>query len=191
MLNEDWFAMQDAVGTDVLICRPGFNTFALQTHVFCWSFVSTCADDFCPTSSDHRKCNNGLSIASAACSIELDHPGACHKEQHIRTKILRTMRAISLRSLMLCTSASNSNRQVVCWSSSSTANHWYLHRGHKCSAGALFPVAPWNETQLKRAAAATTGNAPSRPTLLGGMLPAQRMRRSSTHHKTMMRTTSA
>ena len=39
MLNEDWFAMQDAAGTDVLIYRPGYITHALQTHVFSWSFV--------------------------------------------------------------------------------------------------------------------------------------------------------
>ena len=73
MLNEDWFAMHDTVG-------PGFTTFALQTHVFCWSFVSTCADGFCPTSNDCRECNNGSSIASAACSTELAHSGANHKE---------------------------------------------------------------------------------------------------------------
>ena len=49
MLNKDWFAMQDVIGNDVLICRPGFTTFALQTHIFCWSFVSDCATEEKPT----------------------------------------------------------------------------------------------------------------------------------------------
>ena len=80
MLNEDWFAMQNPIGPDVLICRPGFTEFALQTHTYCWSFVSTCADDLCQTLTDHRECNNGLSIASAACSTELGRPSASNNE---------------------------------------------------------------------------------------------------------------
>ena len=44
MLNEDWFATQNPIGTDVLICRPGFTEFALQTHTYSRSFVSTRAD---------------------------------------------------------------------------------------------------------------------------------------------------
>ena len=72
--------MCDAVGTDVLIYRPGYTTFLLQTHVFSWSFVSACADKTCHILTDHHECNNGLSIASAACSHELDHSNASNKE---------------------------------------------------------------------------------------------------------------
>ena len=80
MLNGDWFAMRGAVGTDVLIYRPGYSTYALQTHVFSWSFVSACADETCHTLTDHHECNNGLSIASVACSSELDHSNASNIE---------------------------------------------------------------------------------------------------------------
>ena len=52
----------------------------MQTHMFCWSFVSTCADDLCHTLTNHRECNNGLSIASAACSTELGRPSASNNE---------------------------------------------------------------------------------------------------------------
>ena len=62
MLKEDWFAMHGAVGTDVLIYRPEYTTYALQTHVFSWSFVSAREDETCHTLTDHHECNDGLSL---------------------------------------------------------------------------------------------------------------------------------
>ena len=61
----------------VLLYAPAV---ALQTHMYSWSFVSTCAADLCHTLTDHRECNNGLSIASAACSNELGRPSASNNE---------------------------------------------------------------------------------------------------------------
>ena len=80
MLYDNWSTTKYVIGTDPLICRPGYTTFAMQTHMFCWSVVSTCADDLCHTLTNHRECNNGLSIASAACSTELGCPSASNNE---------------------------------------------------------------------------------------------------------------
>ena len=56
-IDEIWFTMQDPHGIDILICRPGFTTFAMQTHAYRWSFVSDCAGELNPTEAciDHNK----------------------------------------------------------------------------------------------------------------------------------------
>ena len=69
-LNDNWFTMQNPSGPDPLICRPGFANFAMQTHVFCWSFVSIHADDICQTSLEDCVRRDSSHVVVAACSSE-------------------------------------------------------------------------------------------------------------------------
>ena len=67
-LNENWTVMHDSFGHDPLICRPGFTTFAMRTHVFRWSFVSISAAN--PTSLEDCGRNDNLSNTVVVCSAE-------------------------------------------------------------------------------------------------------------------------
>ena len=60
--------MQDPHGIDILICRPGFTTFAMQTHAYRWSFVSDCAAELNPT--EARIGHNNWHCGFAPCSRE-------------------------------------------------------------------------------------------------------------------------
>ena len=62
--------MHDSFGHDPLICRPGFTTFAMRTHVFRWSFVSICAADL--TSLEDWGRSDNVSYAVVVCAAECD-----------------------------------------------------------------------------------------------------------------------
>ena len=88
MLNEDWFAMQDIFGTDVLICRPGVTTFARQTYVFCWSLASDCAVERITT--EVCKCRGDWQCASPPVLLNGMLPATDTNIKHSQNTMMNT-----------------------------------------------------------------------------------------------------
>ena len=81
MLNTSWYSLLDDLGLAPMISRPGYTTFALQTHTYNWNFVSVGAD------TNTSLCDDGWfygsSVSPVACSFERGAGGTNDKENKV------------------------------------------------------------------------------------------------------------